>query len=276
MTRYLFVLLLMISTTLHAQIDRVIVSGYLQNELNEPQEGITIFNNDSLEGTISTGTGSFQLKVAEFDRLTFKAVNFEPVTLIVTQETLKRKVIAITIREGINVLDEVMLTGNQNFIIDLQRLKNSNPTLERVTGYGVAWTPAVDRMENTFSDRIRTGDEYPLRHDALQQYEPDGAFFNIIGLLAAVVLNVALNALNIDFGSATTVEERFDVAVLKNQLKSEQLVEFLGIEEQDLYEYMYFATDHGLNNEMMQPENEIFLLQFLNETATEFKKRKKQ
>lgn len=276
MTRYLFVLLLMISASLHAQIDRVIVSGYLQNELNEPQEGITIFNNDSLEGTISTGTGSFSLKVAEFDRLTFKAVNFEPITLVVTQETLKRRIIAITIREGINVLDEVMLTGNQNLIIDLKRLKNSDPNLERVTGYGVAWTPAIDRMENTFSDKIRTGDEYPLRHDALQQYEPDGAFFNIVGLLAAVVLNVALNALNIDFGSATTVEERFDVAVLKNQLQSAELIEFLEIEENDLYEYMYFVTDQGLNSQMMQPENEIFLLQFLSESATEFKKRKRK
>ncbi len=275
MIRLLFILTLS-SVLTSAQIDRVQVSGYLQNEISEPQEGITIFNNDSLEGTVSTSTGSFTLKVAVYDRLTFKAVNYEPITLIVTQETLDRRVIAITIREGINVLDEVMLTGNQNLTIDLRRLKNSNPNLERVTGYGVAWTPAIDRMENTFSDKIRTGDQYPLRHDALQQYEPDGAFFNIVGLLAAVVLNVALNALNIDFGSATTVEQRFDVAVLKNQLESDELIGFLGIRKEDLYEYMYFATDHGLNNDMMKPENEIFLLQFLNETATEFKKRKKQ
>ncbi|WP_157546857.1 hypothetical protein [Nonlabens tegetincola] len=46
------------------------------------------------------------------------------------------------------------------------------------------------------------------------------------------------------------------------------------LEEKYLYEFMYYAKDRGLNEEMFSKQNELDLLQFLNMTAIEFKRKK--
>jgi len=258
---------------LAAQQERVQISGYIQNELDQPVEGITIFNENSYEATVTTSTGSYRIDVKVGDKIVFKSALHEAVTLVVTDRTIKEKVVTITIGDGINVLDEVVLKGDQNVYLNLKKLEIVDTRMEKISGQNM-WTPAIDRVENTLSDMKRQPDEYPIRNEAMMQSMPRGNMFNLVGLLVAVVANVALNALNIDFGSATTIEERFDFAVLKNQFDADYLVEFLQIDKENLYEFMYFASDQGLNNEYLQPENEMELLQFLSDTATAYKNRK--
>lgn len=274
MYRFLYVLLLFAPIIVLGQQDRVQISGYIQNELDEPVEGMTIFNENSYEATVTTSIGSFRIDAKTGDKIVFKSADHEPVTLEVTDRTIAEKVINITLGTGINVLNEIVLEGSQNVYLNLKKLEMGDARMEKITGQNM-WTPAIDRTENTLSDLIRQPDEYPLRHEAMMQSQPRFNMFNLVGLLVAVVANVALNALNFDFGSATTVEGRFNVAVLKNQFDADYLVEFLEIEKEDLYDYMYFATDRGLSNEDMQPENEMELLQFLSDTAVAYKERKK-
>lgn len=273
MKKYFFLILFLIPVLSLGQVDRVQIKGYIQNELDEPVAGITIFNENSFETTVTTSTGSYRVDVKAGDKVIFKSVDHEPVTLVVTDRTIKEKVVTITLGEGVNVLDEIILEGDQNVYLNLKKLEIANTRMEKITGQNM-WIPAIDRTENTLSDMVRQPEDYPLRNEAMMQSMPRGNMFNLVGLLVAVVANVALNALNIDFGSANTVEERFNVAVLKNQFDAVYLVEFLDIKEGDLYEFMYFATDRGLNNEMMHPDNELELLQFLSETATAYKERK--
>lgn len=272
--KHLFIIYLLLVPALSIAQQRVQISGYLQNELDEPLEGIAIFNENSLEGTVSNGTGSFEIKVMPNDRITFKTVNYDAVTLIVTERTMNEKILALRLKEGINVLKEVVLTGSHYLDIELNKLKESDPKLEKVTGYGVAWTPAVDRIENTFSDLTRQPEDYPIRNEALIQNQPRVQMFNLIGLLAAVILNIAANLIDLDFGGATTTTERLDVTVLKNELETAQLVEFLDIPRDQLYEYLYFATDQGLTPHFIENSNELEILDFLSKKATEFKKRK--
>lgn len=273
MSRFLTFCLVVFPFLVFGQLDRSQISGYIQNELDEPVEGIIIFNENSYETTVTSSTGSFRIDVKVNDRVVFKSADHKPVTLIVTDRTIKEKVITITLGTGVNVLDEIVLEGDQNLYLNLKELEITGSRMEKITGQNL-WTPAIDRTENTLSDMVRQPEDYAIRHEAMAQSMPRFNMFNLVGLLAAVVANVALDALNIDFGSASTVEEKFNVAVLKNQFDADYLVEFLDINEEDLYDFMYFATDNGLNNEFMQPENEMELLQFLSDTATTYKARK--
>ncbi|EAS21050.1 hypothetical protein BBFL7_01943 [Flavobacteria bacterium BBFL7] len=268
-----FLLVFLISFLAIGQQERVQISGYIQNELDEPVEGITIFNENSYEVTVTSATGSYRIDVMAGDKIVFKSVDHEPVTLIVTDRTIREKVVAITLGSGVNVLDEVLLEGDQNIRLNLKRLENADTRMEKISGQNM-WTSAIDRTENTLSDMVRQPEDYDLRHEAMMQSQPRYNMFNLVGLLAAVVLNTALNAINFDFGSANTVEERFDVAVLKNQFDADYLVEFLDIDKENLYDFIYFATDRGLNNQLMQPDNELILLQFLSDTAAVYKERK--
>lgn len=273
MNKLILLFIVLVPSLSIGQQDRVQISGYIQNELNEPVEGITIFNEGSYETTVTTSTGSYRIDVKTGDRIVFKSTAHEPVTLVVTDRTVEEKVVTITLGDGVNVLDQIVLEGDQNVYLNLKKLEMTDTRMEKITGQNM-WTPAIDRTENTLSDMVRQPNEYDLRHEAMMQSQPRYNMFNLVGLLAAVVLNVALNALDIDFGSAKTVEQRFDVAVLKNQFDADYLIEFLEIKKENLYDFIYFATDRGLNNQLIKPDNEMVLLQFLSDTAQVYKERK--
>nr|WP_042291611.1 hypothetical protein [Nonlabens ulvanivorans] len=53
---YLFLFLGMLSS---AQVERVQIKGTISSDLNSDLSGITIFNNNSLEGTITNNNGVF-------------------------------------------------------------------------------------------------------------------------------------------------------------------------------------------------------------------------
>lgn len=272
MNKIYFLFLMILPLVAIGQQERVQISGYIQNELDEPIDGVTIFNENSYETTVTTSTGSYRIDVKTGDKIMFQLLDHEPIILVVTDRTIEEKVVTITLDDGINVLEEILLEGDQNLYLNVEPLEKANTRLEKISGQNM-WTPAIDRTENTLSDMVRQPEDYALRHEASLQSMPRGNMFNLIGLLAAVVLNVSLKALNIDFGSATTVQERFDVTVLKNQFDTDYLVEFLDIEKESLYDFIYFATDRGLTDTFMQTQNEMQLLQFLSDAAEAYKEK---
>jgi len=98
---------------------------------------------------------------------------------------------------------------------------------------------------------------------------------NILGGLASMAFLGALDGLKLETGSAPeAVEKEFDVYVLKNKYSTEYLLNYLDIPQEDLYEFMHFAKDKGLNESMFEPERELDLLQFLSNQVTLFKTKK--
>lgn len=270
----IFFLLLLISTAVNGQLDRTQVSGTIAAKSDDSLGGITIFNLSSLEGTVTNERGEFFIDLKDGDKLSFSAVQFTNFELLIGQETIKSKTLKITLRDGVNELDEVRIT-NGSFMIPVKRTVQVDAKLDKVSNF-YRTTAAVDRIENTFSDRIRQPEEYAIRNEAFNQSQPRFNMINVVGILAALVVGTTLNAINVDSG-ATAIENReeFQVAVLKNKFSTDYLVDFLKIEETDLYDFMYFAKDRGLNNSFFTPEKELDLLQFLSESAALYKERKK-
>ncbi|MCB0464912.1 MAG: hypothetical protein KDC78_04440, partial [Aequorivita sp.] len=75
MTKKLLLLLfIVVSPALFAQdIDRTKVSGKIHVPQGEDAEGISVYNISSQKGTITNADGSFEIEIAENDRLQITA-----------------------------------------------------------------------------------------------------------------------------------------------------------------------------------------------------------
>ncbi len=267
-----FVLLLFfLSSIAMAQKERVQIKGTVTSVSEEPMEGITIFNLNNLEGTITNEQGIFYINVMEGDKLNFDAVQFEPFTLEVGANTIKTKTATLQLNEGVNKLDEVVIQDNL-MMIEVKRNVDVKPVLAGVDEENLR-TPAVDRMENTFSDRVRQPDEYPIEQLAASQSGLRMNMFNVIGLLGSLVVSESLKNLDLS-GKPKPVEEEFNVVMVKNKFGTEYLAEFLDLDKEYLYEFMYYAKDNGLDKEMLDSDNELAILEFLSEQSKSFKKKK--
>lgn len=269
-------LLLTIGGLVSAQRERVQIQGTIMTENVESLGGITIFNNSSLEGTITNDKGIFFIDVKEGDKLDFRSIQFTNFKVVVGKETVNAKTIKINLTESINELDEVRIS-NGSFMVPVKRIVDFKDGLSDVSPRNVR-IAANDRMENTFSNRVRQPEEYGIRHEAFMQSQPRFNMINLVGMLSALVIGTTLNAINVDGGAGTrtSTAEEFDVVILKNKFSTQYLIEFLEIREENLYEFMYFAKDRGLDNTYFTPERELDLLQFLSESAVLFKERKRQ
>lgn len=271
--KYLIHIFLLIGLLSAAQKDRVQIKGMISSDLNTPLIGITVFNNNSLEGTVTNGNGVFYIDAMENDELSFKAIQFESFSLKVTDKVLMEKKIQLTLDADVKELDDVNVSST-SFMIPVKRIETVDAGLEKVDVENIR-TAAVDRIDNTFSDRVRQPGEYEIRAEAFQQSQPR---FNMVGLSTQVnTANIArsLDVKNISKDDSVPVENNA-LVLLKNKYSKEYLMEYLDLDEEELIEFKYFAKDHGLTKELVQSENELNLLEFLSEQVLKFKKRKKQ
>jgi hypothetical protein len=269
--------LLLVGGLVSAQKERVQIQGVINSTTNKPLEGVTVFNLGSLEGTVTNGEGVFFIHARETDKLSFKAVQLESFSLTITKKVIEERKVLISLSEGVNQLDEVILVDGL-MRIKVKKTPYIDPKIDQVSEFNVK-TRAVDRMENTFSDRIKQPEEYPIRAEAFNQNMPRFNMVNIIGGLAMLAAGAAINELaaNIENGidnGPDARKQKFDVYVLKNTYSTEYLLDYLQLPQEDLFEFIYFAQDNGLNAAMFEPERELDLLQFLSNQVALFKAKK--
>jgi hypothetical protein len=270
----LYILFLLVTSFSMGQRERAQIEGVIITSGEETLGGITVFNNASLEGTVTNDKGTFYIDVKEGDRLDFRAVQFSNFKLTVGKETVSSKKLVLNLQEGVNELDEVRIS-NGSFMIPVKRTVEIDAGLDKVSERNIR-VAANDRMENTFSNRVRQPEEYAIRNEAFMQSQPRFNMVNLVGMLSGLVLGSALTAITVDDNAQANNEKEFEVVMLKNKYSTDYLVDFLKIEQDDLYDFMYFAKDRGLDNSFFEPERELDLLQFLSESAVLYKERKKQ
>mgnify|MGYP005838176503 CR=1 FL=1 len=74
----------------------------------------------------------------------------------------------------------------------------------------------------------------------------------------------------------TTADGRNDVDEQIQQLyRDEFFIDQLNIAEENIQEFISFAEDNGLTSQMLQPENEMLLIEFLISQSEAYRERKK-
>ena len=270
----LYIILLIFSALCTAQKDRVQIQGAISTSDNKNLGGITIFNTNSYEGTVTNDSGTFYIDVKEGDQLDFRAVQFSNFKIVIGKESISTKKLKINLKESINELDEVRLT-NGSFMIPVRRTVAMDSVINQVSERNVRLA-AVNRKETILSDRVRQPGEYGIRNEAFKQTQPRIDFFDAVGLAKGVINGTPLDGSDAGTRALSKEKEVFDVNILKNKYGTEYLVDFLKIEEENLYEFLYFARDRGLDASYLTPEKELALLHFINETAELYGNKKKQ
>ncbi|AZQ42859.1 carboxypeptidase-like regulatory domain-containing protein [Nonlabens ponticola] len=270
--KYLWIILVLFATTAIAQVERTQLQGSILTNTQDPLDGITVFNNNTLEGTVTNELGVFYIDVRAGDKLAFQAVQFKPFVLTISEATVKRGTTELTLNEGVNVLDEVIIE-DQSMIVDVVRVEDLDLGIDEVSERNIR-IAGIDRVENTFSDRVRQPEDYTIRKEAFMQSQPRFNMFNAVGLLLGVLGSALTNndaaTADIDLSSKRT---QFKEVLLKNKYDKDYLVDYLQIKEKHLYEFMVFAQERGLDRDMLESQNELELLKFLDDTATIFKSR---
>ncbi|MGB5980909.1 MAG: hypothetical protein WBG46_02080 [Nonlabens sp.] len=254
------------SSFLNAQNQRVQLKGILQSSTNISVGGVTIFNQNTLKGTVSNEEGSFLIEVKKGDVLKIDAVQFKAFQLSVGQGVIDSGEAVITLNEGVNQLDEIVLSDRSLMILVEKEvlmgafLKGIDPDL--------LFSSAVNRIENTFSDLERKPEEYAIEQKAASQsgLRMSSVGVDVIGLVSSIFKKRKPEILS--------PQTDFDISVLKNKYHPEYLTNLLELDPAYINEFIYFAQDNGLSLEMLKSNNELAVIELLLVQVDHFKRKK--
>jgi hypothetical protein len=267
------IIFMLASPLLFAQEERTEIAGVIRNVQQMPLGGITIFNKQSQEGTITNNQGKFRIDVKPGDRLLMQALQYEYFTLVVTESSMKVETLEIMLKEGVNLLDEVEVLDASIQVLVVPN-KDYNATLRVLEDEKVTTTPSDREEEILSSTRVREPSEYKLEHVAANQNGLRTTMFDALGFIRDQVTDQDFKnqPLTLDGNSKKNKQVN---SFLLNKYKPNFLEEFLELNHEDVTNFVYFAQDAGLNQEMLKPENEMQTLEWLQNQAVVFKQRQK-
>jgi hypothetical protein len=270
MTKNLLLLLFIVAApVLFAQdIDRTKVSGKIHVPQGEDSEGISVYNISSQKGTITSADGTFEIELAENDRIQITALQYQSFTVIVDKAIVNRKMLNIFLNPSVNQLDEVVvrpydLSGNIN--VDVKKIPTYNVTKD--------WDLSYGNMEYgyTFVPDDKTGITGNAAEEALHGNSlKNGA--NVLALLGGV------GQLLFPKGNKISpVKKLEDQSTISNNIQQRFSKDFIkanfDISEDKAVDFLFFAQENGLDKELLKPINEMQLMEFLSKKSNEYKKR---
>jgi len=250
-------LFLILSVVQAQDTDRITIEGAIAVPPGDDPEGISIYNKTSQQGTISGDLGKFDIAVALDDTLIFRALQFQEFTVVINQRVLETRTLNVFVQEAVTELEEVVvspidLTGNVT--VDVSRIEVVTPDF-----------PYMTAAEAMF--------EYRIRPDSLTT--PENAAFQssqtrlVHGLDLAKIFKAMVRA------DQDNEEKRPNADIDENMRKiyeDEFFREHLDIEKKNINDFIYYASDNGLTEEMLQEGNELELIKFLVEQSKAYKK----
>lgn len=268
-TKLLLFLFLLTTPLLFAQdIERVQVSGQIHVPKGEDAEGISIYNISSQKGTITEADGSFKIELAENDRLQIFALQYQTFTVVVDKAIVEKKQMNIYVNPAITQLDEVVVRP-----YDLSG--NIKADIEKIPTYSVAkdWDLSYRAMEFEygFERDESTGIEGNVAEQALNSHLLQNGLNvrNILGGVGQLLFPKGKNISNEE-------RERRNQLVSNNvqqRFSREFIKENFDIPVENAFDFLFYAQENGLQPSLLQPENEIELMDFLHEKSKEYKKR---
>ncbi|MGB7785552.1 MAG: hypothetical protein WBL27_05575 [Salinimicrobium sp.] len=235
--------------------DRVLVNGEITVPVGEDPDGIAVVNSTAMRATVADNTGRFQMRVAKGDTLNFSSLQFQDFTVIIDEGVVKTRKLHVFISEAVTELPEVVVTPydlSGNVRVDVQIIPVAEPKLPTKTAaeinpYDHEFRP--DSLVSPQNPAMRTGMIY------------SGA--NLANIFRHIF--TPRNTLT-DIDKEENLEEEL------LQLQGDDFFEEqLNLQEEELKNFVYYVEDHGLTREMLQPENEMQLIEFLVAKSQEFK-----
>ncbi|WP_323786843.1 hypothetical protein [Psychroserpens sp.] len=221
-----------------------------QVEASAELEGIHILNISAEEYTITNSKGAFEISAQVNDTILLSSVQYIPKTIVVTQNMITFKFIAITLEDRVNELDEVIvgkvLTGDL-----LSDIKNSDAKAD-INFYDVGIPGYTGKPITQKNRRLREAD--------------GGKFVYYYGLVAVINIHKVLNRIS---GRTKTLKhlvrlEQQDICMNKAIAElSDELFGHLVLEEDLKMEFFLYASEDPQFLEVCNLESDIKLFEFL-------------
>jgi hypothetical protein len=267
----LLLLLIAASPTLVAQdIDRVKVHGKIHAVAGDDVEGINVYNVSSQKGTVTNADGTFEIDLAENDRVQISALQYQSFTVIVTESIVTRKKMNVFLNPVINQLDEVVVRP-----YDLSG--NINVDVKKIPTFAVTKDLNLSFYNLKYGDDLEPDDKTKIAGNAAEEALHGNALTN-----GANVLGLLVGAVSLLFPEKERVNPTEKVMNgnelnrnLQQRFSKPFLASTFGIPKDKAVDFLYFAQENGLGQSLLKPENEMELMDFLFIKSEVYKQRGK-
>ncbi len=249
-------------------IDRTKVIGKIHVPQGEDAEGISVYNISAQKGTITDAYGSFEIDIAENDRIQITALQYQSFTVIVDKGVVERKLLNIFLNPAVNQLEEVVvrpydLSGNIN--VDVKKIPTYNVTKD--------WDLSYAAMEYDYN--FKPDDKTSISGNAAEEALHDHTIKNGADVLAILG---GVGQLLFPQGKKISIAERErNQALVSNNIQQRFSKDFIAanfdIPEDKAVDFLFYAQENGLDQNLLKPENEMELMEFLMKKSKEYKKR---
>ena len=267
--KLIFLLFVIISPTLLAQdIVRVKVEGKIHVPKGEDAEGISVYNVSSEKGTVTGEDGAFEIAVAENDRLQIFALQYKTFTVVMDKGVVDRKKLNIFVNPAITQLDEVVIRP-----YDLSG--NVRADVEKIPTYSIGrdWDLSYKSLEYGYNFQR---DQYSaIEGNAAEEALNSHHLTNGLDFIA--ILGGVGNLLFPSNKKLNSVEQAKTKETFSNNMQQRFNREFIhdnfGIPREKTYDFLFYAQENGLDERLLEPENEMQLMEFLHQKSEEYKER---
>ena len=260
-----FLLLLLIGLYTSAQTgERILISGTIEVPLGDDPRGISIFNLNSNRFAVTDSIGKFDIAVAFNDSLRVATLKFQEFTVIVDQGIINTKTLNIYVSEVVSRLPEVVVTpydlsGNIN--VDLNRLKKvelpTNLTAANVQNIGFDTETGPDLKSPKYNTALAMSKTRLVNGlDFANIYKEF-----LIAKKKEVVKNPYGKSVNPEIDD-----------YIRKIYEDDFFRENLDIEREYISDFIFYANDNGMSEQMLKGGNELDLIDFLIEQSKKYKK----
>ena len=249
--------------SLAQEVERVSVKGKIKVPANEEIEGISIYNISSQKGTVTDEKGEFSLAIAENDRLLVTALQFESRELIITKEDVIFKSLLIYLNPNVYKLGAAIVRTTDLLGYPELDVKNI-----RTSVYAPGWDLSYTALEfgYNFENDGQSGVSGNAAEEALDVNTVPQASVDLM-----VLYNMIFPRKN-KTEREVIEDKRAATSILLDRYPQYYLAHTFELPEEKVNDFVFYSEQNGLNQSMMQPENEIVLLEFLLKRSVEYKK----
>lgn len=265
MKNFLIIIAIILGFVAQAQ-ERISVSGSIEVPVGDDSEGIIVYNLNTEVFTITNRAGEFSIAVKLNDSLKISPPQFQEFIVVIDDGVIQSGDLTIYLNEVINVLPEVVVTpydlsGNVN--VDAARL----PVVELPENYTAA------EVQATYFPS-ETGPSYltPPKNTALAMSQTrlvNG--INFVNIFKELLIASKKDEIRDPYSERPNADIDTEI---RQMYDDEFFQENLNIELEYINDFIYFADDSGLKEEMLQKGNELDLIEFLVEQSKKYKKQR--
>jgi len=249
-------LLFLVTLSSVAQDNRVVIKGQVLVPDGDDNEGITVYNTSSNEGTITDDDGAFTLKVGQNDRVIFSALQYNDVIVVIDKGIVQGKKMRLELIENLTVLDDVIVTPydlSGNIRVDVGNIKTTrvNPFPE----------VSINEIENNYV--ILPDAQTAVRNDVLGGFNFQNGI-NFVNIFKTVFkhrdrYSIDKNAIqpNVD----SEIRTMYDNVFFQKNLR---------LEMEEIAPFIFYAEEKGLNASFLEKGRELDLIEFLLEQRKSF------